>query len=362
MARWRTRIGRVAVLTIAGVSAALVACGGGGSGGASGGLDASVETGGTGIDAALHDAGTADGPSAGDDGATPTDAGPVDGSAGIAFCDGTYGALRAAFDGCCTSGDKNTAPFQFIDAIYAAITTDCETALSSAIAKGRVAYDPSASAACLSSFQQRIAQGNCWTDVDTNQPAPPIFGTGACKDAVAGLQGAGAPCAVDFECKDGLTCVGWTGATDGTCAQAGAAGKPCEQAPDAGSAAYFDWGFGSHPSCAAGAYCVTPTCKAQGGSGAVCSSDDACTSPMICHLGKCDAATISPDGSACDEKVDCQQGLYCALPDGGTTTGTCTPRVPLGGDCTTNGDQCKGWCDVPDGGTAGICATLCGSG
>jgi hypothetical protein len=294
------------------------------------------------------------------DGGVPLDAGSVDGGAGVAFCDATYGSLRTAFDGCCASGDKLTDQFKFIDAIYAAITKDCESAVSGAIAHGRVAFDPTAAAACVSAFQQRIAAGNCWNQVDTNQPGPPVFGASACTGVVRGLQGSGAPCAVDFECRDGLTCVGWTGASDGTCRAPGAAGLPCEQAPDAGSALYIDWGLGNHPSCASGAYCVTPTCKAQGGSGAKCSEDQACQSPLTCHLGKCSSSGISADGGACDGKVDCAEGSYCAIPDGGA--GTCTPRVPLGGDCTPSGDQCKGLCVVPDGGKTGVCAALCGSG
>jgi hypothetical protein len=280
----------------------------------------------------------------------------------VAFCDATYGELRIAFEGCCTSGDTTTNEYKFVDAIYAALTKDCESALSSAVARGRVTFDPTAAAACEAAFQQRIAQGNCWGNVDTNQPGPPIFGSSACSAVVTGLQAKGAPCAADFECQDGLTCVGWTGSTDGACASPGGSGKACEQAADAGSALYVDWGFGNHPSCATGAYCVTPTCQKQGGSGATCNADQACTSPMICHLGACAATAISADGGACDGKIDCQQGLYCAPGDGGALPGTCSPRLPLGAQCAANGDECKGLCVVPDGGKTGVCTALCGSG
>jgi hypothetical protein len=341
------------------VAGALVACNAGGSlgGEPDASTDALSTTDGTTVDAT----GDAGAQGAGD-GAAATDAVAVDAAAGVAFCDATYGELKVAFEGCCTSGDTTTSAYQFIDAIYAALTKDCEQALASSIAQGRVAFDPTAAAACESSFQQRIAQGNCWGNVDTNQPGPPIFGSSACSDVVTGLQGAGAPCAVDFECTSGLTCVGWTGSTDGACTSPGGAGAACEQAPDAGSALYVDWGFGDHPSCASGAYCVTPKCKAQGGAGASCTSDQACTSPMICHLGACAATSISADGGTCDGKVDCQQGLYCATGDGGAVPGTCVPRQPQGGECTANGDECKGMCVVPDGGTTGVCAALCGSG
>ncbi len=297
----------------------------------------------------------------------PADGGPAEASvpaeagAGVAFCDATYGELRVAFEGCCSSADTSQNDYKFIDAIYAAVTTDCENAVSSAIAKGRVTFDATGAGACVAAFQQRVSQGNCWGQIDLNQPGPPIFGASACQGVITGLQPAGAPCAVDFECQSGLTCVGWTGATDGTCAMPGSAGAPCEQAPDAGSALYLDWGFGDHPSCAAGAYCVTPTCQAQVAPGAPCTSDTACASPMVCLLGACSAGGPSNDGGPCDSKSDCQEGLYCAPSDGGAA-GACTPREPLGAGCSGGSDQCRGLCVVPDGGSTGVCTAFCGSG
>ncbi|MGH7294440.1 MAG: hypothetical protein ACRELB_05895, partial [Polyangiaceae bacterium] len=176
------------------------------------------------------------------------------------------------------------------------------------------------------------------------------------------LQAAGAPCAVDFECQDGLACVGWTGASDGHCAPPGDAGAACEQSPDASSALDIDYGFGSHPPCAAGAYCATPLCKSQGASGTACSTDTSCLSGTDCHLGKCSAVGPAADGGTCDTKADCQQGLYCAQGDGGALPGQCLPRLPAGGACTATGDECKGLCVLGDGGKSGICTALCGSG
>ena len=288
--------------------------------------------------------------------------GAVDGGAGVALCDATYGALRVAFEGCCTSGDTTTNQYKFIDAIYVALTQDCEARLSSAIAKGRVSFDPAAAQACVASFQQKIAAGVCWGNIDTNQAEPPAYGSSACSGVVTGLEAAGMPCALDLECASGLTCVGWTGTTDGTCMTPGTAGKPCEQAADAGSALDLDYGFGSHPPCAAGAYCVTPTCVPQGAPGAACTEDSACMAGMTCHLGRCASTSPAMDGGACDTRVDCQQGLYCATGDGGAAAGLCLPREVAGGPCTSNGDQCKGLCVSPDGGAGGVCTALCGSG
>src|SRR5580698_6033684 len=112
------------------------------------------------------------------------EAGTVDGGAGVAFCDQTYGALRIAFEGCCTTGDTLTDQYKFIDAIYVALTQDCEARLSSAIAKGRVTFDPTAAQACVTSFQQTIAAGVCWGNISTNQPAAPPYGSSACSGVV----------------------------------------------------------------------------------------------------------------------------------------------------------------------------------
>jgi hypothetical protein len=288
--------------------------------------------------------------------------GGSDGGAGVAFCDATYGALRVAFEGCCTSGDTTTDQYKFIDAIYVALTQTCEKQLASAIGGGRVTFDPTAAAACEQAFQQTVAAGVCWGNIDTNQPGPPQYALPACAGVVTGLQTAGSPCAVDFECKDGLACVGWTGAGDGHCALPGDAGASCEQSPDASSALDIDYGFGTHPSCTPGAYCVTPTCKAQAAPGAACSSDQACQGGGDCHLGKCGDAGPTSDGGGCDTRADCQQGLYCAPGDGGALPGSCQSRLPAGGQCTATGDECKGICVVPDGGKTGICTAVCGSG
>lgn len=314
------------------------------------GGDASVESG-------VHDGGGRDaGPSAdGPPGDAPLPA--PDGGAGVAFCDGTYGVLKAGFEGCCPSGDTTTNDYIFIDTIFGIVLQTCEDELSSAIARGRVRFDTTAAQACEASFQQTVGQGECWPQIDTNAPGKPIFAANACAGVVTGLQGAGAPCAVDFECADGLTCVGWAQGADGTCTKPGAPGAACERAADAGAGLYVNWGLGTHPSCASGAYCPDSKCIAQGGSGATCTTDDACTSGLTCHQGKCGTTGPAATGGACQSKSDCQEGLYCD-PSGNT----CQPREPAGGACTSNSDVCKGYCAVPDGGSNGVCTAVCGSG
>ena len=144
-------------------------------------------------------------------------------------------------------------------------------------------------------------------------------------------------------------------------------GKPCEQAPDAGSALYLDYGFGSHPPCAAGAYCVTPTCKAQGGAGASCTQDQACQTGMTCHLGHCAAAGPSSDGGVCATRVDCQQGLFCASRrrGGGGRRRLRRRACSRGGGrraARRTATSARGFCVSPDGGVGGVCTAVCGSG
>jgi len=341
-------------LAACGLALGLLACGSGSSGGSQPGPDAGSDTG-------IVESGTRDG--AGQDSPSSAD-GPSndapsasDGGAGVAFCDATYGARKTAFEGCCPSGDTTTNDYIFVDAVLGIILQACESYLSNAIEHGRVRFDANAAQACEASFRQTISQGVCWPQIDTNQPGGPTFGASACTGVVTGLQGAGAPCAVDFECVDGLTCVGWAQGADGTCTMPGGPGAACERAADAGAGLYVDWGFGMHPSCASGAYCSGPKCVAQGGSGATCTTDDACTSGLTCHVGKCGTTGPAATGGACQGKSDCQEGLWCD-----TSGNTCQPRSVAGGACTSNSDVCKGFCAVPDGGTSGVCTSVCGSG
>jgi hypothetical protein len=341
-------------LVACGLALGLLACSSGSSGNSQGVLDAGSDTG-------IVESGTRDG--GGNDAVSSADGPAVDapsaadGGAGVAFCDATYGVRKTGFEGCCASGDTTTNDYIFIDAIFRIILQACESELASAIARGRVRFDSNAAQTCEASFRQTVSQGVCWPQIDTNQPGGPVFGANACTGVVSGLQAAGAPCAVDFECADGLTCVGWAEGTDGTCAMPGGAGSPCERAADAGAGLYVDWGLGMHPSCASGAYCSGSACVAQGGSGASCTSNGACTTGLTCHVGKCGTTGPAAAGGACQNKSDCQEGLYCD-PSGNT----CQLRAPAGGACTANSDVCRGFCAVPDSGTNGVCTAVCGSG
>ncbi|HEY8041213.1 MAG TPA: hypothetical protein VIF15_15510 [Polyangiaceae bacterium] len=353
----RTLVLVIGVTSWAGCAVALGACGSGDTGGGPG-SDGGSEAG---VDATAD--GTTEGAAA-DTGAdaTGTPEGSVDdGGAGAAFCVATYGALRTAFDGCCTAADKTTQPYQLIDGFLQLAIQTCEKQMSSAIARGRVTFDFNAAQSCEGALQGFIAGGVCWNAIDTNQSGKGIFSSSPCNTVVTGRQGQGQPCAVDFECQDSLTCVGWTNASDGLCETPGAAGAACGAAPDAGTTITIDYGFGAHPACATGAFCAGLSCAAQRAGGAACAVDAECLSGT-CRVGQCGTGAPSAQNGPCADKHDCQNGLYCAPGDGGTTPGTCQPREAASGACTASGNQCKGTCVVPDGGSAGTCAAICGSG
>ena len=284
-----------------------------------------------------------------------------DATSGTSFCDGTIGVLVAAFESCCSAQDKATQEFMSLDMVLQEFKGTCEMQLQASVTKARVTIDGTAASQCEQAVQMLAANGFCWSALDNNKQSSPIFGSAPCNGVVAGLVDAGQPCAQSYECKDGLTCVGWSPSADGVCQAPGAAGSACSYAADAGAIIPFDYGFGNHPDCAAGNFCSGSTCKAQGASGANCGLDTECVTGLTCHLGKCGSGTPSGMGGPCVDAFDCQSGLYCAPGDGGAQ-GTCQMREAAGGACTQSGNECKGYCAPPDSGTTGTCAAICGSG
>jgi hypothetical protein len=337
----------------------LGACGGddtgnqaNGDGGGDGSMmsEGSVDTG----SEAANEAGM-DAPS---EGATDTG---TDAPAGASFCDGTIGAIVSAFESCCSAADMTTQDYMLIDSVLQAFKMGCETQLQGSVNDGRVTLDSTAAGQCEQALQGFVMGGFCWNNLNDNKQGGPLFGTAPCNGVVTGTVNMGQACAADYECKDGLTCVGWTNGSDGMCQTPGGAGSACGHAADAGSVTTVDYGFGNHPACASGNYCNGTTCATQGASGAMCNADVECTAGLSCHLHTCGNSPQAPVNGACADKYDCQAGLYCASTDGGAA-GTCQMREASGGSCTSTGDQCKGYCTLSDGGMTGSCAAICGSG
>jgi hypothetical protein len=309
------------------------------------------------------DGGGADSTQSGDGGGPPSDSGPINAGSLAAFCDGVYGTVTRTFEGCCNAQDQTTFQFKLADALLKVLLGLCETELPTSLSQGRIQYDVGNGSACVAAVQQAYAGYTC----NGSFPSSTVSTT-ACGAAIVGLQAAGAPCADDYECQDGLTCVGYVhqkaGSVDGVCSQPPASGQTCGPGKaDGGGTTIVHWNFGAHPQCATGSYCPSSgTCAAQAGSGGNCAADNECVSGLTCHMDKCGTTGPAAAGGACLSEKDCQAGLYCGRVDGGANA--CTPKLPAGSPCTgALGSTCKGVCDVPDGGgNNGTCATFCGSG
>ncbi|CAG9320194.1 unnamed protein product [Blepharisma stoltei] len=73
--------------------------------------------------------------------------------------------------------------------------------------------------------------------------------------------------------------------------------------------------------------------------GEKCHNASDCTTGCIaCKMGFCIA---QPEGSGCTSSMECNAGLFCSIPTGGT--GACAPQIPVGGvGCTSDYDCVNG--------------------
>lgn len=285
-----------------------------------------------------------------------------------AFCKNTLGLYAPRYEECC---DPTVAPKQntFDRGLLAALLPFCTTSLGKSVESGRVTFVPAAAATCEANVRAEIDARTCPEVLHTpsNQEPKSIFKDAAgCSEMLVGRQPADAPCANDYECLDGLTCIGWTSTTDGTCKAPPGEGALCGYAlPDGGGfIELVRWGFGTHPRCAAGFYCQSTalqqgTCQPSKIAGETCGSDDECADGLRCHVGQCGTGQPVPAGAPCERKSDCQDRLYCKSVDGGRV---CAPRGVAGTPCTSAlGSECEGACVIPDGGGGGSCVSYCGS-
>jgi hypothetical protein len=318
-------------------------------------------------------------PDAGGEGATPppppSDGGSGDGSlppptpgAGKDFCDKTYKAYFDAYFACCNAQDKMQPQYGFSNALLTLFEMACRSDLEASIGKGRVTIDPGAAAACEAAFQGIIAQGLCGkTSSQLSAEIIPLQAEAAqCNAAVVGLQPAGQPCAGDYDCNTGLTCVGWTNASDGVCEVPPPLDASCGEGPTDGGTITVNLTLGTHPACAPGGYCSVRKCLAQQPDDGGCSSNGECLSGK-CHVDHCGTQGPTDVDTPCRSNSDCLDTLYCQLPDGGFLgAGVCKPKNPANTPCAQGGllqsGECKGICNVPDGGAGGTCISFCQSG
>ncbi|WP_394846508.1 hypothetical protein LZC95_03470 [Pendulispora brunnea] len=273
------------------------------------------------------------------------------------FCDHTLGVLARAVDSCCTAADKTTSEYGVANGFIVALAPQCAGAVQRSTAKQRVLLHPRDAEACYAAYAARLGGADKCANLTMTFSDP--AGT-SCRTTFTGVQDAGQLCGGDHECKDGLTCVGATATADGMCQPPPPVGAPC------GSSGTVSLEFGSHPACAAGAYCKSGTCAPRIAAGEACRmiGDDKysdCAEGLHCHLGKCSAEGPAGAGGACRSGSDCNPGYYCDVSSG--AQGTCAELKAAGGTCHGGGGfttECKGRCDAKAGAT-GTCVTFCGS-
>lgn len=182
----------------------------------------------------------------------------------------------------------------------------------------------------------------------------------ALRDRVRGLRGTrsnGAPCTESLECRDGYcparacdrTCTALPGVdqpcsndplrrcaaglacVDGSCAPLRNVGEPCDDVP-----------------CAAGLICYRPygetgRCIATVGPDAACDALHHCADDLWCTGGRCDAATLLPDGEPCGFG----DGTRCA-PHTECRNGTCQAYLHVADPCEPGQAGCYPWGDICD--------------
>lgn len=256
----------------------------------------------------------------------PADAGGSDAGVGLPaaqFCP-TY--VAAQCDWYLRCGKLDAA--QLADC-RASLSWTCNQAQVSALAAGKVGYDPISAAACTSGIAARAC----------SQPFPAIA---ACDATFPPATPIGGTCTrqwstvcVDSYCK--------SNACPGTCTAFTAVGEVC-------SGTEGDE-CGPNATCA---YTSPRRCVAIIEAGGTCAPNDPCRS------GTCDATQLKcltfgsqPQGAACALDEVCATGLYCK-------SGQCQPSEGAGGPCRVwGGRDCAAGltCRVPgDAGFNGQCA------
>ena len=246
-----------------------------------------------------------------DDARAPTPARP---GSFAALCQATYGTLFDAYDACCTADDRTSNRYKLVFGQLGVFKEACAPQLEASAAAGRVVLDEAAYASCTGAFATFFTGGACGKDLTPVLDIDTVVG---CDAVVRGKQGADMPCLRDYECLTGLTCVGYSGQSDGTCRPGPPVGAACgagEADGAAGGDAVVAFSFGDHPRCTTGATCNRSTgrCMASLGANQPCTDTEQCDTGLTCLLGACSAATPSAAGGACKTNRDCQgAALFC---------------------------------------------------
>jgi hypothetical protein len=177
---------------------------------------------------------------------------------------------------------------------------------AAAVRAGRATFDAAAAKACIDG----------WSQIPCSDKSVIIWPPTACSRVLVGRVALGGACYGTRDCAGGRCDA--TTACPGVCVAAPVPGDAC-------SGVFCDG--------ASRLLCVAGRCATEGGVGAACDDRLDCEQGLACLSSAC--ATAMEAGGACSRNDDCAEGLYCLLPGsgGGGGGGVCTPQVARGGTC-----------------------------
>jgi hypothetical protein len=187
-------------------------------------------------------------------------------------------------------------------------------ALARGIAAGRIGYDATAAATCLSLIGSASCADLYYGDRQRN-PA------NSCAKVLTGTVAAGGGCYRTEDCAAGAFC-DQTGGCPAKCVAYVAAGGTCGSGLACAPGLYYDTAGGS---------CVCRTLATQGqscgGTGEV-----KCAESLYCGPGNTCVPYLAKGASCQAAQSDTSSSLLCVIATG-QTTGTCGPRAKIGASC-----------------------------
>jgi hypothetical protein len=192
-------------------------------------------------------------------------------------------------------------------------------AVASSVAAGRITYDASQLATCLS----RLGNQTCAQWYDDQIPICTMM---------TGTVGDGGACHSYGDCNNGLCLLG--DACPGVCHAYVGVGGACDN-----KTKFCD---PRTSTCGSGSTCVALTHPALG---AACGQEGAYCNPAVAWCDTTNHCVALRTSGACTISTQCALGYLCAGPKNATT---CQPAVGLAGGCTPGYSQCQfpGACDA----------------
>jgi hypothetical protein len=219
-------------------------------------------------------------------------------------------------------------------------------AVRSAIAAGRINYDPAKGGACVEWVERFYTASNC---TQSSRASFLNSGSDACESLVTGTVAVGSPCLVQGECVSGGICQRTDPACTQQCCSGTCVARPAP-VPVGGDCTTLQ----PNQSCATGSFCFAatsggpPVCTIPSTvEGSACATIYACAGPLFCDrdtttgMGMCRRAAAS--GASCIGGAISYASCDDIRDTCDEATGTCVRRTAVGGTCDPARYDCVGY-------------------